>query len=61
MENKLLEEIKTKLINIMPKECEIDVGFQGIKFYRRNIQKKLISVCSAPVLFLLQIEKNILI
>ena len=32
MENKLLEEIKTKLINIMPKECEIDVGFQGIKF-----------------------------
>lgn len=36
MEDKLLEEIKSKLINIMPKESEIDADFQGIKFYRRN-------------------------
>ena len=36
MDNKLLEEIKSKLINILPTESEIDTGFYGVKFYRRN-------------------------
>lgn len=59
MEDRLLEEIKRKLINIMPEECEIDAGFNGIKFYRKTIQKRLTSVYSVHVLFLLQMAKNI--
>ena len=61
MDNKLLEEIKSKLINILPTESEIDTGFYGVKFYRRNNAKILILAYNAHALFLLQMEKSILI
>lgn len=59
MEDKLLEEIKSKLINIMPKESEIDADFQGIKFYRRNnTEKAHICMQSPCIIFVANGEKH---
>ena len=59
MEEKLLEEIKSKLINIMPKESEIDAGFNGIKFYRRNdTEKSHICIQSPCIIFVANGEKH---
>lgn len=59
MENRLLEEIKRKLINIMPEECEIDAGFNGIKFYRRNDTEKTHICIQCPcIIFVANGEKH---
>ena len=59
MENRLLEEIKIKLINIMLEECEIDAGFNGIKFYRRNdIEKSHICIQSPCIIFVANGKKH---
>ena len=59
MEEKLLEEIKSKLINILPKESEIDAGFNGIKFYRRNNVKKTHICIQCPcIIFVANGEKH---
>ena len=59
MENRLLEEIKIKLINIMLEECEIDAGFNGIKFYRRNdIEKSHICIQSPCINFVANGKKH---
>ena len=59
MEEKLLEEIKSKLINILPKESEIDAGFNGIKFYRRNDTKKTHICIQCPcIIFVANGEKH---
>ena len=59
MEEKLLEEIKRKLINILPKESEIDAGFNGIKFYRRNDTKKTHICIQCPcIIFVVNGEKH---
>ena len=59
MEEKLLEEIKSKLINILPKESEIDAGFNGIKFYRRNDTKKTHICIQCPcIIFVVNGEKH---
>ena len=36
MESIVLNNLKNKMINISPYEEEVDAGFLGIKFYRRN-------------------------
>ena len=36
MDNKLLNNLKNKMINILPYEEEVDAGFFGVKFFRRN-------------------------
>lgn len=59
MEEKLLKEIKSKLINIMPDESEIDAGFNGIKFYRRNNVKKTHICIQCPcIIFVVNGEKH---
>ncbi len=59
MEDRLLEEIKRKLINIMPEECEIDAGFNGIKFYRRNDTEKTHICIQCPcIIFVANGEKH---
>lgn len=59
MEDKLLEEIKSKLIKIMPEESEIDAGFQGIKFYRRNNTEKAHICIQCPcIIFVANGEKH---
>ncbi|MDE7315172.1 MAG: AraC family transcriptional regulator [Mucispirillum sp.] len=59
MEDKLLEEIKSKLISIMPEESEINIGFQGIKFYRRNNAEKSHICMQCPcIIFVANGEKH---
>lgn len=59
MEDRLLEEIKRKLINIMPEECEIDAGFNGIKFYRRNDTEKTHICIQCPcIIFVVNGKKH---
>lgn len=59
MENRLLEEIKIKLINIMLEECEIDAGFNGIKFYRRSdTEKSHICIQCPCIIFVVNGEKH---
>ena len=58
MDNKLLEEIKSKLINILPTESEIDTGFYGVKFYRRNNAENTHTCIQCPcIIFVANGEK----
>lgn len=60
MDNKLLTNIKEKLINIMPYENELDTGFFGIKFYRRNnVDLTHICVQKPCIFFVVNGEKHI--
>lgn len=60
MDNKLLIHIKEKLINIMPYENELDTGFFGIKFYRRNnVDLTHICVQKPCIFFVVNGEKHI--
>lgn len=60
MDNKLLNNLKEKLINIMPFENEVDAGFLGIKFYRRN-NTDLAHICVQKpcIFFVVNGEKHI--
>lgn len=60
MDNKLLNNLKEKLINIMPFENEVDAGFLGIKFYRRN-NTDLAHICvqNPCIFFVVNGEKHI--
>lgn len=60
MNNKLLNNLKEKLINIMPFENEVDAGFLGIKFYRRN-NTDLAHICVQKpcIFFVVNGEKHI--
>ena len=60
MKNKLFNNLKEKLINIMPFENEVDAGFLGIKFYRRN-NTDLAHICVQKpcIFFVVNGEKHI--
>lgn len=60
MEEKLLKKLKEKLISIMPYEDEIDAGFFGIKFFRRNnVNLTHICVQKPCIFFVINGEKHI--
>lgn len=60
MENIVLNNLKNKMINILPYEEEVDAGFFGVKFFRRH-NMDLIHMCVQKpcIFFVINGEKHI--
>lgn len=59
MRNIVLDNICSKLINIMPDESEINAGFNGIQFFRRNNPEKTHICIQCPcIIFVANGEKH---
>lgn len=60
MESIVLDNLKNKMINILPYEEEIDAGFFGVKFFRRH-NMDLIHMCVQKpcIFFVINGEKHI--
>lgn len=60
MENIVLNNLKNKMINILPYEEEVDAGFFGVKFFRRH-NMDLIHICVQKpcIFFVINGEKHI--
>lgn len=60
MESIVLNNLKNKMINILPYEEEVDAGFFGVKFFRRN-NVDLIHICVQKpcIFFVINGEKHI--
>lgn len=60
MESIVLNNLKNKMINILPYEEEVDAGFFGVKFFRRN-NMDLIHICVQKpcIFFVINGEKHI--
>lgn len=60
METTVLNNLKNKMINILPYEEEIDAGFLGVKFFRRNnVDLTHICVQKPCIFFIINGEKHI--
>lgn len=60
MESILLNNLKNKMINILPYEEEVDAGFFGVKFFRRNnVDLTHICVQKPCIFFVINGEKHI--
>lgn len=60
MESTVLNNLKNKMINILPYEEEVDAGFFGVKFFRRN-NVDFIHICVQKpcIFFIINGEKHI--
>lgn len=60
MESTVLNNLKNKMINILPYEEEVDAGFFGVKFFRRN-NMDLTHICVQKpcIFFVINGEKHI--
>lgn len=60
MESIVLNNLKNKMINILPYEEEVDAGFFGVKFFRRN-NVDFIHICVQKpcIFFIINGEKHI--
>lgn len=60
MESIVLNNLKNKMINILPYEEEVDAGFFGVKFFRRN-NMDFIHICVQKpcIFFVINGEKHI--
>ena len=60
MESIVLNNLKNKMINILPYEEEVDAGFFGVKFFRRNnVDLTHICVQKPCIFFVINGEKHI--
>lgn len=60
MESTVLNNLKNKMINILPYEEEVDAGFFGVKFFRRNnVDLTHICVQKPCIFFVINGEKHI--
>ncbi len=60
METTVLNNLKNKMINILPYEEEVDAGFFGVKFFRRNnVDLTHICVQKPCIFFVINGEKHI--
>lgn len=60
METTVLNNLKNKMINILPYEEEVDAGFFGVKFFRRNnVDLTHICVQKPCIFFIINGEKHI--
>lgn len=60
MESTVLNNLKNKMINILPYEEEVDAGFFGVKFFRRNnVDLTHICVQKPCIFFIINGEKHI--
>lgn len=60
MESIMLNNLKNKMINILPYEEEVDAGFFGVKFFRRNnVDLTHICVQKPCIFFVINGEKHI--
>lgn len=60
MESTVLNNLKNKMINILPYEEEVDAGFFGVKFFRRNnVDLTHICVQKPCIFFVVNGEKHI--
>ncbi len=51
MESTVLNNLKNKMINILPYEEEVDAGFFGVKFFRRNNVDLIHTCVQKPCIF----------
>ena len=60
MESIVLNNLKNKMINILPYEEEVDAGFFGVKFFRRNNVDLIHTCVQKPcIFFVINGEKHI--
>ena len=60
MESTVLNNLKNKMINILPYEEEVDAGFFGVKFFRRNNVDLIHTCVQKPcIFFVVNGEKHI--
>lgn len=60
METTVLNNLKNKMINMLPYEEEVDAGFFGVKFFRRNnVDLTHICVQKPCIFFVINGEKHI--
>lgn len=60
MESTVLNNLKNKMINILPYEEEVDAGFFGVKFFRRNNVDLIHTCVQKPcIFFVINGEKHI--